>query len=390
MILTLSCRTETLEYYLFGREREIVVRGRVERVGRGGANLTAESPAGTVRVKRECWDHRMALALVLEALAGTGTEAVCIKRVGHRVAHGGETFRSSAVINGGVLEAIKAARELAPLHNGPNLAGIEAALELLPAAKHVAVFDTAFHQTMPEHAFLYPLPYDWYRRYGVRRYGFHGGPHRWLARRGAQLGGRPLDEARIITVYLDRGVSLCAVRGGVSIDTSMGFTPLEGAMMETRCGDIDAGIQFLMMGEENLSPREMDSILNLKSGARGITGEVLSRGELLEKAEKGEGRAPLALEMEAYRLRKYVGAYLAVLGGADAVVFSTGITERAWLLRERVLEGLGPMGIILDRDQNRRLAPGAEGIVTAAASPVPVFVVPAAEEMVLAEETAAL
>lgn len=396
-ILTLSCRTHSIKYHLFSWDgQSLLVSGQVTRVGLGGASLTLNVPGREQDTRGvEFVDHKAAVRLILETLAdpqqGVSDEMGRIAAVGHRVAHGGETFHHSVVIDGQVLDAIRELQQLAPLHNAANIAGIEAAVELLPHIPHVAIFDTTFHATMPECAYIYPLPYEWYKKHGIRRYGFHGPSHIYLSRRAARLLGKPADACNLVTIHLDKGVSLCAIRNGISIDTSMGLTPLEGAVMETRSGDIDAGIIPFIMQQLNLSAREVERILNQKSGLLGITGWSAERRHILKAALEGNAKCKLAVEIEAYRLKKYIGAYLAVVGPLDAVIFTSGAGEQEWYVRERVLEGLECFGILPDRERNRAVCSGREEArVTCDSSPVSVFVIPTNEELVLAEDAAAI
>jgi len=295
------------------------------------------------------------------------------------------------VIDGQVLDTIRELQQLAPLHIAANIAGIEAIVELLPDIPQVAVFDTTFHVTMPEFAYIYPLPYEWYKKYGIRRYGFHGPSHIYLSRRAARLLGKPADACNLITIHIDKGVSLCAIRNGISIDTSMGMTPLEGAVMETRCGDIDVGILPTMMKQLNLSAQEMERVLNQKSGILGITGWNTDRRHILEAAVKGDKKCRLALEIETYRLKKYIGAYLAVVGPLDAVVFTAGSGEQEWFARELILKGLECFGILTDLEKNRAVrSEGKESLITGDNSPVSVFVIPTNEELVIAEDVTAI
>jgi acetate kinase len=396
-ILTLNCRSFSVRYQLFDREKgEVLARGAVERVEIGDSCITIEAPGREIcRKGADCPDHRAAVALILQILtdreAGVLSDAGLITAVAHRVVHGGEKFTRSALIDGRVLAAVKEVEELAPLHNAPNIAGIEGALVLLPHIPHVAVFDTAFHQTMPPHAYLYALPYDWYEKYGVRRYGFHGASHRHaLEEVAARLEKKP-EECNMITIHIGNGVSLCAIRNGASIDTSMGLTPLEGAVMETRSGDIDPGIPAFIMQAKNLSARELERVLNQKSGVLGITGRFSDRLEMLEWAAKGDRSCRLALDMAAYRLKKYIGAYCAAVGPLDAVVFVSGVGGTEWPIRELALEGMEAFGIRLDRERNRRGEyKDHQALVSADESPVKIFVIPTDEELVLAEDAAAL
>lgn len=314
-----------------------------------------------------------------------------IAAVGHRVVHGGESFTRSVMIDKEVLEAVKAVQHLAPLHNPPNIAGIEAVRAVLPDVPNVAIFDTAFHQTMPESAYIYPLPYDWYMRYGVRRYGFHGTSHLYVSKRAAVLLGKHPKNCNLITMHIGNGVSHCAIKNGVSVDTSMGLTPLEGAVMGTRCGDIDPAIPLFMMQMENLSAKDIDGILNKKSGIFGITGKYTDRRDVIEHADKGDKLCKLAVDIEGYRLKKYIGAYMAAVGHLDAVVFTAGVGEMGWQIREKAIEGLECMGIKLDRDRNKAaMTRKRESLITTDDSPVKVFVIPTDEELVFTEDVAAI
>jgi len=396
-ILTLSCWTHSIKYHLFSwGGRSLLAAGQVKRVGLGGTSISLKVPGREQDTRHvEFADHRGAIFLILETLAdprhGLSDEAGRIAAVGHRVAHGGEKFHQSMVIDGQVLDAIRELRQLAPLHVTANLAGIEAAVELLSDIPQVAIFDTTFHVTMPEFAYIYPLPYEWYEKYGVRRYGFHGPSHIYLSRRAAGLLGKPADACNLITIHIDKGVSLCAIRNGTSIDTSMGLTPLEGAVMETRCGDIDVGILPFIMQQMNLSAREMASILNQKSGILGITGWSTERRHFLKAAIEGDAKCRLALEIEAYRLKKYIGAYLAVVGPLDAVIFTTGAGDQEWFARERILEGLECFGILLDHERNRAVhSEREEALISSDGSPVRVFVIATDEELVFAEDVTAI
>src|SRR3989339_801685 len=316
IILALNCGSSSVKYKLFSwEERKTVTNGVIERIGIEGGPR----------------DHRDALQEIIRSLPGK------IDAVGHRVVHGGEKFKSSVLINDEVLEAIRSVQDLAPLHNPPNIAGIEAAKEVLPNIPHIAVFDTAFHQTMPEQAFIYPVPYEWYGMYGVRRYGFHGTSHLYVSRRAAVMLGKKPGETNVITLHIGNGVSICAVKNGFSIDTSMGLTPLEGAVMGTRCGDIDPAIILFMIEKEGFYAEEIDKVLNKKSGLLGITGKYMDRRDIDKAAEEGDERCKLAQEIEAYKLKKYIGAYAAILGKADAVVFTAGAGGLNWKIRERGL-----------------------------------------------------
>ncbi|CAG0966447.1 acetate kinase [Geobacter sp.] len=397
VILALNCGSSSVKYQLFDWERkEVVAKGMVERVIIGDSFIMHEVPGReTYRKEYECPDHKVAIDLIINTLVdvehGILKDINEISAVGHRVVHGGEKFTCSVLIDEKVLDAVKEVQHLAPLHNPPNIAGIEAAQAVLPTVPHVAIFDTAFHQTMPEHAYLYPLPYEWYGKYGVRRYGFHGTSHLYVSKRAAVLLGKSPKDCNIITMHIGNGVSHCAIKGGISIDTSMGLTPLEGAVMGTRCGDIDPAIPAFMMQKENLSAKEIDSILNKKSGVLGITGRFTDRRDVIENADSGDHRCKVALEIEAYRLKKYIGTYMAVLGRLDAVVFTAGVGEMGWPIREKTIEGLEGIGIKLDRERNKgAMTRKRETLITTDDSPIKVFVIPTDEELVFTEDVVAI
>lgn len=396
-ILALNCGSSSVKYQLFDWNRkEIIAKGMVERVTVGDSFIIHEVPGReTYREEYECPDHRVAIHLIIKILTdskyGVVKDMSQISAVGHRVVHGGEKFTCSVLIDEAVLEGIKEVQDLAPLHNPPNISGIEAAQINLPDVPHIAIFDTAFHQTMPEHAYMYPLPYEWYTKYGVRRYGFHGTSHLYVSKRAAVLLGKAPKDCNIITMHIGNGVSHCAIRGGVSVDTSMGLTPLEGAMMGTRCGDIDPAIPMFVQQKENLSAKEIDNILNKKAGVYGITGQYTDRRDVLEGIEKGDERCKLALQIEGYRLKKYIGSYIAAIGNLDAVVFTAGVGEMGTAIREAALEGLEHMGIILDKEKNRTtMTRKRESIITTPDSPIKVLVIPTDEELVFTEDVVAI
>ncbi|MDD4748940.1 MAG: acetate kinase, partial [Methanosarcinaceae archaeon] len=308
-----------------------------------------------------------------------------INAVGHRVVHGGENFTSSAIIDENVEEAIEGCFELAPLHNPPNLTGIKACKEIMPNVPMVAVFDTAFHQTMPPYAYMYALPYDCYEKYGVRKYGFHGTSHKYVAMRAAAMLGKPEKETKLITCHLGNGSSIAAVRGGKSIETSMGFTPLEGLAMGTRCGSLDPAVIPFLMEKENLTAREIDTLMNKKSGVLGVSGLSNDFRDLDEAAANGNKRAELALQLFAYRVKKYIGEYSAVLNGTDAIVFTAGIGENSASIRQRILMGLDNVGISIDEEKNK--IRGEEIDISTDEASVRVFVIPTNEELAIARET---
>jgi acetate kinase len=395
-ILALNCGSSSVKYQLFDWEnKSVVAKGIVERVGIGDSFIVHEAPGReTYRDEYECHDHNTAINLVLNTLVskerGVIEDLNEISAIGHRVVHGGEKFKSSVLINDEVIKAIEDVQHLAPLHNPPNLAGIRAAKEILPNVPHVAIFDTAFHQTMPKHAYIYAVPYEWYEEYGVRRYGFHGTSHLYVSKRAAALLKKDAKDCNIITMHIGNGVSHTAIKNGISVDTSMGLTPLEGAVMGTRCGDIDPAIPLFMQQRLNVSPREMDNMLNKKSGILGITGKFTDRRDVLECAKTDE-RCKLAIEIEAYRIKKYIGSYYAVLGRVDAIVFTAGVGENATIIREKALEGLEELGIKIDKEKNSKtFSKSGETEISTSDSKVKVFVIPTNEELVFVEDVVAI
>lgn len=395
-ILAINCGSSSVKYQLFDWEKkQVIAKGLVERVTIGGSFIVHEVP-GREKYKKEfdCPNHTVAIDLVTKTLldpqVGVLKDITQISAVGHRVVHGGEKFTCSVRIDESVLKTVKEVAHLAPLHNPPNIAGIEAAQAVLPKVPHIAIFDTAFHQTMPEEAFIYPLPHEWYEKHGVRRYGFHGTSHLYVSKRAAVLLKKQAKDCNIITMHIGNGVSHTAIKNGLSVDTSMGLTPLEGAVMGTRCGDIDPAIPAFMMQVENLSAKEIDSVLNKKSGILGITKRFTDRRDVIANAEKGDHLCQIALKIEAYRLKKYIGSYMSVLGRLDAVVFTAGVGERGWQIRELALENLEHMGIVLDKKRNEEAVKGKEALITTDKSLVKVFVIPTDEELVFTEDVAGI
>jgi len=402
-VLVLNCGSSSLKFQLIatndarareGRE-ETLAKGMVEDAG-GTAVLHYEAQGKRpVRDAIGAFEHRAAveraLALMTDPETGVLPHRDEIGAVGHRVVHGGERFHASVRIDDAVVEGIEANIALAPLHNPANLQGYMAARAVLPNVPHVAVFDTSFHQTLAPEAFLYALPYSLYQRFGVRRFGFHGTSHRFVAGRLAALLGRPTDDPglRLVTCHLGNGASVCAVRGGRSVDTSMGFTPLEGLVMGTRCGDLDPAALLYVMSREEIGAAEASALMNKHSGLLGLSGLSHDMRTLLEAEEKGDERARLAVEAFCYRLRKYLGAYLAILGGADALAFAGGIGENAPAVRERSLRGLDALGLALDPAKNQA-ARGDEAEISPAGARVRIFVVPTNEELMIARDAFAL
>ena len=404
-VLVLNCGSSSLKFQLVDSATETrLARGVVERIG-GQALCTYEPRHAPARKHAEpVRDHAGAVERVMRWLVGGGDgdgtgegtgvlgSAGEVQAVGHRVVHGGESFRTHARIDAGVIRQIEDCMDLAPLHNPANLSGIRAARALLgEGVPMVAVFDTAFHSTMPETSYLYALPYQLYRRHRIRRYGFHGTSHAWLVQRFAELAGKPREGVDVITLHLGNGCSACAVRQGRSVATSMGFTPLEGLVMGTRCGDLDPSLVEHVALKEGMSLREMDTLLNKQSGLFGVSGLTSDMRELLdEEREHGDRRATLAIDLFVRRVKHYVGAYLAELDGAEALVFSGGIGENSPEVRRRVCDRLGWLGIELDPERNAALAPGTEGEVGVDGARVRIVVIPTDEERMIARETAAV
>ena len=391
-ILVINSGSSSVKYQLVDMPSErVLIIGVAERIGETESRLVHRwrNTGGTwqeMQRDEPLADHREVFRLIGTAMQETGAmPAAGLAGIGHRVVHGGESFREPAMIDPDVVATIRAMSPLAPLHNPPNLTGIEVCLEQFPELPQVAVFDTAFHQSMPAHAYRYALPEHWYNEHRVRRYGFHGTSHHYVAEQTAAHLQRPLDDLNLITLHLGNGASAAAIRDGQSVDTSMGLTPLEGLMMGTRCGDIDPAILFYMSRETGTSLASLEAALNRNSGLKGICGENdmrTTRG----LADDGDARAQLAIGMYCYRIRKYIGAYLAVLGHLDALVFTAGIGENSPEIREQVCSGLEALGITLDTGRNHRQADGVIEIQQTAA-PVRVLVVPTNEEIEIARQT---
>lgn len=404
-VLVLNAGSSSVRFELIRTDLEMMkhdadVRlggGIIERIG-GQALLSFRSggePA--LREAAPVRDHREAVDRVLRWVAsGPAGEEIGgiqgIGAVGHRVVHGGEHFRRSVLIDDDVLDRIDDVVDLAPLHNPHNVRGILAVREALgPGVPQAAVFDTAFHHTLPDYAYLYAIPYSLYRRHRIRRYGFHGTSHRYVAYRYRKLTGTSRDQTRLITLHLGNGASACAIVGGDSVDTSMGFTPLEGLVMGTRSGDVDPSVFDFIAAKEGMSTSEVENLLNKQSGLLGVSGLTHDMRELLaETHEHGDRRARLAIEVFAYRARKYIGSYLAAMGGADAIVFTGGIGENADEIRARILQGLDWMGLDLDEEANARTVGGREGPISREGSRLEAWVIPTDEELLIARDTVRL
>ncbi|NLA83758.1 MAG: acetate kinase [Clostridiales bacterium] len=393
-ILIINAGSSSLKYQLIDIENEeVLAKGNAERIGIPNSCLkhtTAEKEP--VELQTEFSNHEDAIKMVIETLLnekyGVIKDMSEISAVGHRVVHGGEKFSKSVLIDDEVMAAIKENIELAPLHNPANIMGIEACRNLMPSTPMVAVFDTAFHQTMPRKAFLYAVPYETYEKYGVRRYGFHGTSHKYVALRAAQLLGKPIEELKIITCHLGNGSSITAVKYGISVDTSMGFTPLEGLPMGTRSGNIDPAIIGYIMEKKNLTHEQVDETLNKKSGVLGLSGISSDFRDLTSAAQKGVERAKIALEVFNYQVKKYIGSYAASMGGVDCIVFTAGIGENTPCVREEACSDLEFLGIYIDRKRNESIPKDKkEGFISSDCSKVAVLVIPTNEELMIARET---
>ena len=391
-VLVINCGSSSLKYQLIDMAtEESLAQGLVERIGIEGSVLTQKVEGkDKYIVKEQMKDHKDAIRLVLAALVDENNGVIKsmdeISAVGHRVVHGGEKYKESVVINDEVKANIEECFKLAPLHNPANMIGIKACEELMPNTPMVAVFDTAFHGTMPEDAYLYALPYELYEKHGIRKYGFHGTSHKYVSQTCAEVMGRDIKDLKIITCHLGNGASLCAVKNGVSVDTSMGFTPLEGLAMGTRCGNIDPAIVTFLMKEEGLSVDEVNDLLNKKSGVLGISGISSDFRDIEDAAfNKNERRAKLALKIFEYKIRTTIGAYAAAMGGVDAIVFTAGVGENGPETREKCLEGLEFLGVEIDREANN--VRGKVREISKAGCKVKAFVIPTNEELVIARDT---
>ena len=391
-VLVINCGSSSLKYQLIDMAtEESLDQGLVERIGIEGSVLTQKVEGkDKYIVKEQMKDHKDAIRLVLAALVDENNGVIKsmdeISAVGHRVVHGGEKYKESVVINDEVKANIEECFKLAPLHNPANMIGIKACEELMPNTPMVAVFDTAFHGTMPEDAYLYALPYELYEKHGIRKYGFHGTSHKYVSQTCAEVMGRDIKDLKIITCHLGNGASLCAVKNGVSVDTSMGFTPLEGLAMGTRCGNIDTAIVTFLMKEEGLSVDEVNDLLNKKSGVLGISGISSDFRDIEDAAfNKNDRRAKLALKIFEYKIRTTIGAYAAAMGGVDAIVFTAGVGENGPETREKCLEGLEFLGVEIDREANN--VRGKVREISKAGCKVKAFVIPTNEELVIARDT---
>lgn len=391
-VLVINAGSSSLKYQLISMTDEILLaKGLCDRIGMDGSFIKHSKSGGeTVVLDRYMKDHTVAIKFVIDTLVDEkhGVIASCdeIKAVGHRVVHGGEKFSDSMIIDDEVMEAIKECIDIAPLHNPPNIIGIEACQAVMPNIPMVAVFDTSFHQTIPQEAYIYAIPYEQYEKYKIRKYGFHGTSHKFITQRAAQILGKPIQDLKIISCHLGNGSSIAAVKGGISVETSMGFTPLQGLAMGTRCGTIDPAIVTFLMENEGLSVSAVNTLMNKKSGVLGISGVSSDFRDLDEARFAGNKRAQLAIEVFCYQIKKFIGEYTAVMNGVDLVVFTGGIGENNNAVREMALDGLEYFGIELDKAINDDTR-GVERIISKEGSKTLVMVVPTNEELAIARET---
>ncbi|MCR1876119.1 acetate kinase [Paraclostridium bifermentans] len=394
-VLVLNCGSSSLKYQLIDMSNEeVLCIGLVERIGIEGSILKQEKDGveGKLVVEQPMKNHQDAIKLVLEGVVdpkfGGVKDISEVEAVGHRVVHGGEKFASSVKINDEVMKALEECVELAPLHNPANIMGIEACEAILPGVPMVGVFDTAFHQTMPKKSYLYGLPHELYTKYGVRRYGFHGTSHKYVSQRAAEMLGKNVEDLKIITCHLGNGASVAAVDGGKCVDTSMGFTPLEGLIMGTRCGDIDAAILPFLMEKEGLDAKGLSDLMNKQSGVYGMTGISSDFRDIEGAAAKGDEKAQVALDAYVQRVQKYIGAYVAEMNGVDAVVFTAGVGENGIEIRESIASNMEFLGMNLDKEANK--VRGKETLISTADSKVKILLVPTNEELMIARDTVAL
>ncbi len=388
-VLVINAGSSSIKYKLYLMpEARVLAKGIVDRIGEDASELRQQSDIGTITEAAGIADHDEGIRLLLNALSqqeGPVNDISEIDAVGHRVVHGGEEFTGSVLIDEKVLSSIEKFADLAPLHNPPNLTGIKATQHNLPAVPQVACFDTAFHATIGQVAYMYALPYELYQKYGIRRYGFHGTSHRHVARRAAQLMGVHKYDCNVITAHLGNGCSITAVKNGKSVDTSMGLTPLEGLVMGTRCGDIDPAIIFYL-SDKGYDVKSINKMFNKESGLLGISGQSNDMRNLAQLAENGDEKAALAIDIFAYRVKKYLGAYTAVLGKVDALVFTGGIGENSALVRSKICDDMPQIGFELDSDRNETTI-GKEALISTGRSRGKIYVIPTNEEAAIAADT---
>lgn len=394
VVFVINCGSSSIKYQLIETEtKQKLISGLVERIGAVTSIIKHEIPGHKpIKQTLALENHTQALTEIMNFLKtnvyGVINSLDDIKAVGHRVVHGGETFKDSVLIDDDVVHAIEDAVDLAPLHNPPNLKGIEAAKKAMPNIPHVAVFDTAFHHTLPPEAYLYAIPNRLYRRYKIRRYGFHGTSHYYVSRRYFALNNIGRENSRIISCHLGNGSSLCAIKDGYSVDTTMGFTPLAGLAMGTRTGDIDPSILFYLIEKEELSLKSLHELLNRHSGLLGLSGYAADMRDLIAEMKNGDYRCKQAVDVYCYRIKQYIGNYMAVMNGCDALIFTAGVGENSALIREQTVSNLENLGIILDKDANENASGKGEVLISAPESKVKVYVIPTNEELVIALDAA--
>ncbi len=398
VILTLNCGSSSAKYQVFDWDnQDVLASGVVERVTQEGGSITHNAKGKSeYKVNHECPNHTVAVELIIRTLTdpevGVIKDMNVIKAVGHRVLHGGNKFTKSVIVTPEILETFREVQDLGPLHNPANIMGIEAAQKVLPSVPHCAVMDTAWHQTMPDTSYMYAVPYEWYEKYAVRRYGFHGTSFLYTAKRASVILGKKPADTNVIIAHIGNGASMCCVKGGTCFDTSMGITPLEGLVMGTRSGDCDPALAFYMMRKTGMTVQEVDNALNKKSGLLGITGKYVDRRDVTKAMEAGDKRAGLAFNIEVYRLRKYIGSYIAAMGSKpDALVFTAGVGEFGKLIRLAVCQGIEHLGIKIDPAKNDlAMTRNAETCISADDSPIKIYVIPTDEELVMTEDAYAI
>ncbi|MGL4986382.1 MAG: acetate kinase [Treponemataceae bacterium] len=398
VILTLNCGSSSAKYQLYDwANKDVLAFGVIERIGGSGANIEHNAKGkDTYQVEFDCKNHTNAIEKIMTTITDPSVGVIKnmseVKAVGHRVVHGGEKFTKSVLITPEVIESFRSIIPLAPLHEPANLLGIEAAQKVLPNVPHAAIMDTAWHQTMPPSSFMYAIPHEWYEKYAARRYGFHGTSYVYTAKRASVILDKDPQKTNLVILHIGNGSSCCAVKNGCCHDTSMGLTPLEGLVMGTRCGDVDPALPLYIMNRAQMSASEVDSALNKNSGLLGITGQYVDRRDVQAALEKGDKKALLAQDIECYRLKKYIGSYIAGLGCTpDAIVFTAGVGEFAHFVREKACKGLEHLGIKIDTEKNKiARTRNAEMCISADDSKIKILVIPTDEELVMTEDTYAL
>ena len=391
-ILVLNCGSSSIKYKLFDMTtKEVIAQGGIEKIGLKGSFLKLTLPNGEKKIlEKDIPEHTVGVEFILNTLINPEYGAIKsleeINAVGHRMVHGGERFSESVLLNKEVLEAFAACNDLAPLHNPANLKGVNAVSAILPNIPQVGVFDTAFHQTMPDYAYMYAIPYEMYEKYGVRRYGFHGTSHRYVSRRACEILGVPYEDQKIITAHVGNGGSITAIKNGKSVDTSMGLTPVEGLLMGTRCGDVDAGALSFIMDKEGMDGAGLSDLINKRSGVAGLSGISSDMREIEAAVAAGNPRAIMTLNVYNYRIKKYIGAYAAAMGGCDILVWTGGVGENQWATRRAVCENMEYMGMKIDVEKNEGMR-GEEMVISTPDSKVTIIVVPTDEEFMIAADT---